>query len=42
MRISRIGITNFANFANLDVRTGDNIVGVGENEVGKSNFIRAL
>ena len=42
MRISRIGIINFANFANLDVRTGDNIVVVGENKVGKSNFIRAL
>ena len=42
MRVSRIGIINFANFANLDVSTGDNIVVVGENKVGKSNFIRAL
>ena len=42
MRISRVKISNFANFSNLDVQTGDNIVIVGENKVGKSNFIRAL
>lgn len=42
MRISRIRIINFANFSDLDVQTGDSIVVVGENKVGKSNFIRAL
>lgn len=42
VRISRIKIKNFANFSDLDVETGDNIVIVGENKVGKSNFIRAL
>jgi putative ATP-dependent endonuclease of OLD family len=42
VRISRIKITNFANFADLDVKTRDSIVIVGENKVGKSNFIRAL
>lgn len=42
MRISRIQIKNFANFSDVDVETGDNIVIVGENKVGKSNFIRAL
>lgn len=42
MKISRIQIRNFANFRNLDVKTGENIVIVGENKVGKSNFIRAL
>lgn len=42
MRISRIKISNFANFSELDVETGDSIVIVGENKVGKSNFIRAL
>lgn len=42
MRISRIKITNFANFSDLDIETGDSIVIVGENKVGKSNFIRAL
>ncbi|MDE4147095.1 ATP-dependent nuclease [Phaeobacter gallaeciensis] len=42
MRISRVRITNFANFADLDVETGESIVIVGENKVGKSNFIRAL
>ena len=42
MRISRIKIVNFANFSDLDVETGDSIVVVGENKVGKSNFVRAL
>jgi len=42
VRISRIKITNFANFSDLDVETGDSIVIVGENKVGKSNFVRAL
>ena len=42
MRISRIGIVNFTNFQALDIQTGDDIVVVGENKVGKSNFIRAL
>lgn len=42
MRISRIRIVNFANFSDLDVKTGDSIVVVGENKVGKSNFLRAL
>ena len=42
MRISRTRISNFANFSKIDVQTGDSIVVVGENKVGKSNFIRAL
>lgn len=42
MRISRIKIRNFANFQDIDVRTSNNVVLVGENKVGKSNFIRAL
>lgn len=42
LRISRIKIRNFANFSEIDVETGENIVIVGENKVGKSNFIRAL
>lgn len=42
MRISRVRLVNFANFSDVDVETGDNIVIVGENKVGKSNFIRAL
>lgn len=42
MRISRVRINNFANFHDLDVETGENIVIVGENKAGKSNFIRAL
>jgi putative ATP-dependent endonuclease of the OLD family len=42
VRISRVKISNFANFSNIDVQTGGSIVVVGENKVGKSNFIRAL
>lgn len=42
MHISRIKITNFANFEALDVATTESIVIVGENKAGKSNFIRAL
>jgi putative ATP-dependent endonuclease of OLD family len=42
LRISRVRISNFANFSSLDVQTGDNVVIVGENKTGKSNFIRAL
>ena len=42
VRISRVEISNFANFSEIDVQTGASIVVVGENQVGKSNFIRAL
>jgi putative ATP-dependent endonuclease of OLD family len=42
MRISRIRIVNFANFAQLDIATSNSIVVVGENKVGKSNLVRAL
>lgn len=42
MRISRVRIINFANFSDLDVQTGESIVVVGENKVGKSNFLRAI
>jgi putative ATP-dependent endonuclease of OLD family len=42
LRISRVKISNFANFQALDVMTGDSLVLVGENKVGKSNFLRAL
>lgn len=42
MRISRVRISNFANFSEIDVETGGSIVIVGENKVGKSNFVRAL
>lgn len=42
MHISRVSIKNFANFRFLDVNTDKSIVIVGENKVGKSNFLRAL
>lgn len=42
MHISRVMITNFANFQALDIRTAEDMVIVGENKVGKSNFLRAM
>ncbi len=42
MRISRIQITNFRNFADLDVCLGEHAVIVGENKIGKSNLLHAL
>jgi putative ATP-dependent endonuclease of the OLD family len=42
MRISRVYIENFRNFKQLDVELGQNIILVGENKSGKSNFIEAI
>lgn len=42
MRISRIAITNFRNFSDLDVPVGEHAVIVGENKIGKSNLLHAL
>ena len=42
MRLSRLKISNFRNFRNLDVVLGPDLVIVGENGVGKSNLIHAL
>jgi putative ATP-dependent endonuclease of the OLD family len=42
MYLSRVQIINFRNFAALDVDLDANVVMVGENRVGKSNFIFAL
>lgn len=42
MIISRVQITNFRNFAHVDVHLGRNAVFVGENKIGKTNFLHAL
>ena len=42
MFLSRISITNFRNFAALDVDLDGDLVVVGENRVGKSNLLYAL
>jgi len=42
MRISRIQIQNFRNFADLDVGIGEHAIIVGENRIGKSNLLHAL
>lgn len=42
MHMSRISIQNFRNFQTLDVHTGEHLVVVGENRVGKSNLLHAL
>jgi putative ATP-dependent endonuclease of OLD family len=42
VRICRVQIINFRNFRHLDVTFGEHAVIVGENKVGKSNFLFAL
>ena len=42
MFLSRIKISNFRNFHEIDVRLGSTTVVVGENNVGKSNLLFAL
>lgn len=42
MKISKVEIKNFRNFDHVVVRTAQNMVLVGANDVGKSNFIYAL
>ncbi|WP_461208571.1 ATP-dependent nuclease [Desulfocurvus sp. DL9XJH121] len=42
MRINRVRIKNFRNFQDVDVAIGHNMVVMGENKVGKSNFLHAL
>lgn len=42
MRINRLYIENFRNFSKLDVPLGEHAVIVGENKIGKSNFLYAL
>lgn len=42
MKIERVSIKNFRNFENIDVNFGNNIILVGANATGKSNFIYAL
>lgn len=42
MQISRVVINNFRNFKHLDVELGRNAVILGENGVGKTNFLEAL
>jgi putative ATP-dependent endonuclease of OLD family len=42
MRLSRVQVTNFRNFKSLDVALDRHAVLVGENKIGKSNFLHAL
>jgi putative ATP-dependent endonuclease of the OLD family len=42
VRLSRIQIENFRNFAKIDIALGGNAVIVGENKIGKSNLLYAL
>lgn len=42
MYLSRIKISNFRNFSELDVTLNGNVVVVGENRIGKSNLLYAL
>ena len=40
--ISRVKIKNYRNFKSVDVNLGHKQVIIGENNVGKTNFLRAL
>src|SRR5690242_2000655 len=40
--ISRVQINNFRNFLDVDVSLGHKQVIIGENNVGKTNFLRAI
>lgn len=42
MKLTRIYISNFRNFQEIDVKLDGNVVIVGENRVGKSNLLYAL
>ena len=42
MKLTRIYISNFRNFREVDVALDGNVVIVGENRVGKSNLLHAL
>ncbi|WP_082473192.1 ATP-dependent nuclease [Methylobacterium sp. Leaf85] len=42
MRLSNISIRNFRNFKSIDVPLAGNVVLLGENRVGKSNFLFAI
>lgn len=42
MRLSYVQIENFRNFKHCGVTLGQNIILIGENKAGKSNFIEAL
>jgi len=42
MRISRVHIENFRNFKSVNIELGEHAVIVGENKIGKSNFLYAL
>ncbi len=42
MYISKVQIENFRNFNSLDVCLGEHTIVVGENKIGKSNFLHAL
>lgn len=42
MQISKIRIRNFRNFKDLEIETGLNLILLGENGIGKTNFLEAL
>jgi len=42
MRINRVQIDNYRNLKHVDVELGNVVALIGENNSGKSNFLRAL
>lgn len=42
MKISRLIIKNYRNLKDIDICLGENVVLIGENNIGKSNLLRAV
>lgn len=42
MKISRVVIKNYRNIENIDIHLSDTVALIGENNSGKSNFLRAI
>ena len=42
MKISRVVIKNYRNIENIDIHLSDTVTLIGENNSGKSNFLRAI
>ena len=42
MRISHVKISNYRNLKDIDVELGNLVTLIGENNSGKSNFLRAI
>ena len=42
MKINRLIVKNYRNFKDINISLGDVVVLIGENNGGKSNFLKAI